>query len=163
MPLREITQLVTGFRAIRLARIPVHRIVTHLFHAPEGLWNADPGTFVPMVLAVAVLALAAAGYSIFRSQRRIGQVQAEEQEILRSNRQLQFLNAISKVAAQSFDIQEILQNAVEQLLGLFSADTGGVWLLEEDGKTVRRRAATGVVASELSQFEVPEEFLKMVR
>ena len=137
--------------------------MTHLFHAPEGLWNADPGTFVPIVLAAAVLALAAAAYSIFRSQRRIGQVQAEEQEILRNNRQLQFLNAISKVAAQSFDVQEILQNSVEQLLGLFSADTGGVWLLEEDGKTLRRRAGTGSVPAEMSQFEVPEEFLQSVR
>jgi signal transduction histidine kinase/ActR/RegA family two-component response regulator len=137
--------------------------VGHFFHAPEGSWHADPGLFVPAVLATAVVALVVAGYTIFRSQRQIGQVHAEEKEILRSNRQLHFLNAISKVAAQSFDVEEILQNAVEQLLGLFSADTGAVWLMEADGRTARRRAYTGALRPDLNQLELPDDFLALLR
>lgn len=135
----------------------------YFFNAPVGSWYADPSMLVPIVLGTAVLALVAAGYAMVRSQRRIGQERAGEQDILRSNRQLHFLNAISKVAAQSFDIEEILQNAVEQLLGLFSADTGAVWLLEADGRTLRRRACTGALRPDLNQLEVPNDFVALVR
>ena len=135
----------------------------HFFNAPVGSWHADPSIFVPAMLGTAVVALVVAGYAIVRSQRRIGQVRAEEQELLRNNRQLHFLNAISKVAAQSFDVEEILQNSVEQLLGLFSADTGAVWLMEADGRTVRRRAYTGALRPELNQLEVPDDFLALLR
>ena len=126
-------------------------------------WYADPSVFVPVVLGSALLALIIAGTVIFRPQRRIGQVRAEEQEILRHNRQLHFLNAISKVASQSFDIEEILRNAVEQLLGLFSADLGGVWLLDEDGHTLRRRSSTGLVRTDMDRLVIPDEFLAVVR
>lgn len=135
----------------------------HYLNAWLGTSFADLDTIEKIVLAAAIVALAAAGYVIYRSQRRVRQVRAEEREILRTNRQLQFINAISKVASQSFDVEEIMQNAVEQLLGLFSADTGGVWLLEEDGTTLRRRASTGRVRSELNQFEIPDQFLNEVR
>ena len=128
-----------------------------------GAWFGDVGALETAVLTAAVVALAAAGYVIYRSQRRIRKIRAEEREILRTNRQLQFINAISKVASQSFDVEEILQNAVEQLLGLFSAESSAVWLLEEDGKTLRRRAANGTTRSGLDQFEVPEEFIEQVR
>jgi len=137
--------------------------VGHFFNAPVGSWHADPSIFVPAMLGTAVVALVVAGYAIVRSQRRIGQVRAEEQELLRNNRQLHFLNAISKVAAQSFDVEEILQNSVEQLLGLFSADTGAVWLMEADGRTVRRRAYTGALRPELNQLEVPDDFVALLQ
>jgi C4-dicarboxylate-specific signal transduction histidine kinase/ActR/RegA family two-component response regulator len=132
-------------------------------NALMGLWNGDLRVLAPVALGTALLALIAAGYAMHRSQRRIRQVRAKEQEILRSNRQLQFLNAISKVASQSFDVEEILRNAVEQLPGLFSADLCGVWLLEEDRRTLRRRSSTGAFQSNLDQLEIPEEFLAMVR
>jgi signal transduction histidine kinase/ActR/RegA family two-component response regulator len=125
--------------------------------------SLEHSTVVSVVLGTAIFALVSAGYVIYRSQRRVGEVRAEEEAILRKNRQLNFLNAISKVASQSFDVEEILQNAVEQLLGLFSADTGGVWLLESDGQTLKRRASTGAVRAEFSQFELPEEFVSLVR
>ena len=117
----------------------------------------------PMLGLAAALALGIAGILMYRTQRRIRQVRAEEEEILRTNRQLQFLNAISNVAAQSFDVEEILRNAVEQLLGLFSADLGAVWLLEEDGHTLRRRSSVGELATGVEQVVIPDEFIAFVR
>ncbi len=124
-----------------------------------ALWTAEPSTFV---LVAALFALVAAAYSMYRSQRRIGQVRAGEKEILRKNRQLHFLNAISNVAAQSFDTDEILKNAVEQLLGLFSADLGAVWLLDDDGRTLRRRSAVGVLRTGIDCLQLPEDFVASV-
>lgn len=120
-------------------------------------------SFQPPLVIAAMLGLAAATVLIYRAQRRIRQVRAEEEDILRTNRQLQFLNAISNVAAQSFDVEEILRNAVEQLLGLFSADLGAVWLLEDDGRTLRRRSSVGSVATDLDRLEIPADFLALVR
>jgi PAS domain S-box-containing protein len=82
-----------------------------------------------------------------------------EDEMRRRNRELNALNAMAVVAAQSFDLDEILNLTLRQVVTLFSAESGTVYLSDSDNTTFRRRAAWGprsrdqVRAAELSFTE----------
>jgi len=89
-----------------------------------------------------------------------------EDEIRRRNRELYALNTIAVAATQSFDLDEILRVALEQVVDLFAADTGAIYLAEEDGRTLRRRVASGqhsALAAELKEVKIHEEFWNAVR
>jgi len=66
-----------------------------------------------------------------------------EDEMRRRNRELNALNAMAVVAAQSFDLDEILNLTLRQVVTLFSAESGTVYLSDSDNTTYRRRAAWG--------------------
>src|SRR5450432_691158 len=66
-----------------------------------------------------------------------------EDEMRRRNRELNALNAMAVVAAQSFDLDEILNLTLRQVVTLFSAESGSVYLSDSDTPTYRRRAAWG--------------------
>ena len=66
-----------------------------------------------------------------------------EEEMRRRNRELNALNAMAVVAAQSFDLDEILNLTLRQVVTLFGAESGSVYLSDTDSPTYRRRAAWG--------------------
>jgi PAS domain S-box-containing protein len=66
-----------------------------------------------------------------------------EDEMRRRNRELNALNAMAVVAAQSFDLDEILNLTLRQVVTLFGAESGTVYLSDADATTYRRRAAWG--------------------
>jgi PAS domain S-box-containing protein len=66
-----------------------------------------------------------------------------EEEMRRRNRELNALNAMAVVAAQSFDLDEILNLTLRQVVTLFGAESGSVYLSDADSPTFRRRAAWG--------------------
>jgi PAS domain S-box-containing protein len=66
-----------------------------------------------------------------------------EDEMRRRNRELNALNAMAVVAAQSFDLDEILNLTLRQVVALFGAESGSVYLSDSDCQTYRRRAAWG--------------------
>jgi len=66
-----------------------------------------------------------------------------EDEMQRRNRELNALNAMAVVAAQSFDLDEILNLTLRQVVTLFGAESGTVYLADTDSPTFRRRAAWG--------------------
>jgi two-component system NtrC family sensor kinase len=66
-----------------------------------------------------------------------------EDEMQRRNRELNALNAMAVVAAQSFDLDEILNLTLRQVVTLFGAENGTVYLADSDSPTYRRRAAWG--------------------
>jgi two-component system NtrC family sensor kinase len=66
-----------------------------------------------------------------------------EDEMRRRNRELNALNAMAVVAAQSFDLDEILNLTLRQVVTLFGAESGTVYLSDTDSPTYRRRAAWG--------------------
>src|SRR5579871_6262556 len=66
-----------------------------------------------------------------------------EEEMRRRNRELNALNAMAVVAAQSFDLDEILNLTMRQVVTLFGAESGSVFLSDTDSPTFRRRAAWG--------------------
>src|SRR5580704_1558879 len=66
-----------------------------------------------------------------------------EDEMRRRNRELNALNAMAVVAAQSFDLDEILNLTLRQVVTLFGAESGSVYLSDTDNPTYRRRASWG--------------------
>jgi two-component system NtrC family sensor kinase len=66
-----------------------------------------------------------------------------EDEMRRRNRELNALNAMAVVATQSFDLDEILNLTLRQVVSLFGAESGTVYLADSDAPTYRRRAAWG--------------------
>jgi PAS domain S-box-containing protein len=66
-----------------------------------------------------------------------------EGEMRRRNRELNALNAMAVIATQSFDLDEILNLTLRQVISLFGAETGSVYLATEPDRTFRRRAGWG--------------------
>lgn len=66
-----------------------------------------------------------------------------EDEMRRRNRELNALNAMAVIATQSFDLDEILNLTLRQVISLFGAETGSVYLSAEPEGTYRRRAGWG--------------------
>lgn len=66
-----------------------------------------------------------------------------EDEMRRRNRELNALNAMAVIATQSFDLDEILNLTLRQVISLFGAETGSVYLLAEGDGAYRRRAGWG--------------------
>jgi two-component system NtrC family sensor kinase len=66
-----------------------------------------------------------------------------EDEMRRRNRELNALNAMAVVATQSFDLDEILNLTLRQVVSLFAAESGAVYLSDTDAPIYRRRAAWG--------------------
>src|SRR5208283_3972378 len=66
-----------------------------------------------------------------------------EDEMRRRNRELNALNAMAVVATQSFDLDEILNLTLRQVVSLFGVESGAVYLSDSDAPTYRRRAAWG--------------------
>ena len=66
-----------------------------------------------------------------------------EEEIRRRNRELAALNAIAVISTQSFDLDEILNISLRQVVELFSAETGAITIFDSENMMMRRRAAWG--------------------
>ena len=66
-----------------------------------------------------------------------------EDEMRRRNRELNALNAMAVIATQSFDLDEILNLTLRQVISLFGAETGSVYLGAETEGSYRRRAGWG--------------------
>ena len=84
-----------------------------------------------------------------------------EDEMRRRNRELNALNAMAVVAAQSFDLDEILNLTLRQVVTLFGAESGSVYLSDVDSQTYRRRAAWGPRSRDkmrVAEITFPEGF-----
>ncbi len=66
-----------------------------------------------------------------------------QDEMQRRNRELNALNTVAVVAAQSFDLDEILNLTLRQVVTLFGAESGTVYLSDTNGPIYRRRAFWG--------------------
>ena len=89
-----------------------------------------------------------------------------EDEIRQRNRELNTLNAIAMTAAQSFDLGPVLKVALEQVMGLFSADAGSVLLADAEKGVLRRSVSQGQRSAGSPEFEeipLPEEAWKALR
>jgi PAS domain S-box-containing protein len=80
-----------------------------------------------------------------------------ENEIKRRNRELNALNAIAVIGAQSFDLDEILNVTLRQTVDLFNADMGSVWMMDPEKLTLKARAMVGAqsLGSKAPQLSVP--------
>jgi PAS domain S-box-containing protein len=80
-----------------------------------------------------------------------------EQEIRRRNRELLVLNAIGQTLNQPFELGEMLDRTLRQLVELFGGDQGAVYLMEREGN-VLSRAATFGMRSEYARYFPPTPF-----
>ncbi|MFZ0801853.1 MAG: GAF domain-containing protein [Terriglobales bacterium] len=71
-----------------------------------------------------------------------------EDEVRRRNRELNALNAMAVIATQSFDLDEILNLTLRQVISLLGAETGSIYLADLDGVIFRRRASWGQNSTE---------------
>jgi len=88
-----------------------------------------------------------------------------EDEIRRRNRELNALNAMAVIATQSFDLDEILNLTLRQVISLLGAETGSIYLADSDQTTFRRRAGWGQRSAERSRFseiQLPGGFGELV-
>jgi len=88
-----------------------------------------------------------------------------EDEIRRCNRELNALNAMAVIATQSFDLDEILNLTLRQVVSLLGAETGSIYLCDADEATFRRRAGWGqrsVDRARLSEIKFAEGFGDLV-
>jgi two-component system NtrC family sensor kinase len=88
-----------------------------------------------------------------------------EDEMRRRNRELNALNAMAVIATQSFDLDEILNLTVRQVISLFNAETGSVYLCTSQDGIFRRRAGWGPRSEarmKLSEVTFPEGFGDLV-
>jgi two-component system NtrC family sensor kinase len=94
----------------------------------------------------------------------VTQKKRAEDEIRRRNRELAALNSIAVVANQSFDLDEILNITLRQVVELFSSDTGAVYLLDETAGRLRRHAMHGHHTNLAEDgFSVPHDLAARLR
>lgn len=74
-----------------------------------------------------------------------------EDEIHRRNRELNALNAMAVIATQSFDLDEILNLTLRQVISLLGAESGSVYLAESETE-FRRRASWGQRLTDRKRF-----------
>ena len=75
-----------------------------------------------------------------------------EDEIRRRNRELNALNAMAVIATQSFDLDEILNLTLRQVISLLNAERGSIYLADPDQTTFRRRAGWGQRSAERAKL-----------
>src|SRR5882672_3573851 len=88
-----------------------------------------------------------------------------DDEIRRRNRELNALNAIATISTQSFDLDEILNLTLRQVVTLFSSETGSIYLADPGGQILRRRAGWGHRSegrARFSELRLPEGFGELI-
>jgi two-component system NtrC family sensor kinase len=96
----------------------------------------------------------------------VTEMKRAEDEIRRRNRELYVLNNIAVTFNQSFDLDEILQLIMLQMVELFSTDTAAVYLFDEETSTLARKASYGhgtAWAVESESVALPAEFIASIK
>src|SRR5450631_2718304 len=88
-----------------------------------------------------------------------------EDEIRRRNRELNALNAMAMIASQSFDLDEILNLTLRQVIALLGAAAGSIYVTESSEGVFRRRADWGhgsLESGRSSEISLPGGFGDLV-
>ncbi|HVZ16294.1 MAG TPA: ATP-binding protein, partial [Terriglobales bacterium] len=86
-----------------------------------------------------------------------------EDEVRRRNRELEALNTVAVLSSQSFDVDEIVNLVLRNLVDIFSADTAAIMLLEPETRVLRRCAAYGHKSEQgLPEIRIPDDFWERV-
>src|SRR6476469_292777 len=96
----------------------------------------------------------------------VTEMKRAEDEIRRRNRELYVLNNIAVTFNQSFDLDEILQLIMLQMVELFSTDTAAVYLFDEETSALTKKSSYGhrtKWAVESESVVLPPEFIESVK
>jgi len=125
-------------------------VVAYLFRGPahEQLHSFPGFIYVLLVLAAGV---AVFSFAIF------GLIGRLENELMQRNRQLEAVLAVGRAANSSVRLADMLDAALDEILGVTSADAAEVWLLR-NGELVleRQRGLDGEAFRERTRFRLGE-------
>ena len=93
------------------------------------------------------------GYAQELEQR----VQERTAELVRRNRELAALYTISRATAQSLDLEQTLNNAIETTLAALESEMGDILLVEPDGETMTLRVQRGLS----DEFVLAVQYIKL--
>ncbi len=96
----------------------------------------------------------------------VTEMKRAEDEIRKRNRELYVLNNIAVTFNQSFDLEDILNLIMLQIVELFSTDTAAVYMFDEDTLTLSRKASYGhgpVWDAESASVVIPADFIATVK
>jgi len=96
----------------------------------------------------------------------VTEMKRAEDEIRRRNRELYVLNNIAVTFNQSFDLDEILELSMMQIVELLSTDTASVYLFDEQSSQLVKKAAYGHRSAFVSGshfFALPADFVESLR
>ncbi|MGH9567806.1 MAG: histidine kinase dimerization/phospho-acceptor domain-containing protein, partial [Candidatus Angelobacter sp.] len=96
----------------------------------------------------------------------VTEMKRAEDEIRRRNRELYVLNNIAVTFNQSFDLDEILQLIMLQIVELLSTDTASVYLFDEETTQLRKTAAyghNGAWSSDGEPIVLPVDFVETLK
>ncbi len=96
----------------------------------------------------------------------VTEMKRAEDEIRRRNRELHVLNNIAVTFNQSFDLDEILQLIMLQMVELFSTNTAAIYLFDEETRILDRKSSYGhrpEWATQSKAVEIPADFINMVK
>ncbi len=94
------------------------------------------------------------------------EIKRVEDEIRRRNRELYVLNNIAVTFNQSFDLDEILQLTMLQLVEHFATDTSAIYLFNEETNAMQKKSSYGHRSSwvtENENFALPQDFVDTVK
>ncbi|HJX82816.1 MAG TPA: histidine kinase dimerization/phospho-acceptor domain-containing protein, partial [Candidatus Angelobacter sp.] len=94
------------------------------------------------------------------------EIKRAEEEVRRRNRELSVLNNIAVTFNQSFDLDEILQLTMQQIVELFSTDTSAIYMFDEATSALQKKSSHGhrspwVLESE--NYVLPQEFVDTLK
>lgn len=96
----------------------------------------------------------------------VTEMKRAEDEIRRRNRELYVLNNIAVTFNQSFDLDEILQLIMLQMVELFSTDTAAVYLFDEESNRLLKKSSYGhrnEWAIESEKLTMPADFIAVIK
>lgn len=96
----------------------------------------------------------------------VTEMKRAEEEIRRRNRELYVLNNIAVTFNQSFELDEILQLTMLQIVELLSTDTASVYLFDDRTNELVKKAAYGHRSAYVSRsqaFPLPADFVQSMR
>lgn len=96
----------------------------------------------------------------------VTEMKRAEDEIRRRNRELYVLNNIAVTFNQSFDLDEILQLIMLQMVELFSTDTAAVYLFDEETSSLAKKSSYGHRSpwdAESQTVVLPADFIATVK
>jgi two-component system sensor histidine kinase DevS len=101
--------------------------LTEKTNAPQ--FTSDDETIIEMLAAYAGVAI--------DNARLYKNLQERDQTLRRSNEELALLNQIGSALASSLELDEIMNKTLALLMAHFKVEAGEIFLLEEDGETLR--------------------------
>ncbi|MHB1160417.1 MAG: GAF domain-containing protein [Chloroflexota bacterium] len=145
---------IVGLVAAYLLTLILTRPISELVRVVRGVERGDLAARVKPRTRDEIGVLGQAFNAMAESLER-SRAQTEEYNLrlLRRNRELAALNLVASAVSQSRTLQEVLESALDRSLQVTSLATGWIWLLGEEGSSLKLGAEVGFASRECLERE----------